>query len=287
MSIFDKLFGKASKKSSVQKPTIKESIEIVRLLEIGKYEQAIVSIDNELKLEPQNSNLWFLKGSALFGLHKHIEASICLEKSTKLDPHSAHGWGLLGVVLVKLSRIDDAINAYKQYLTFATSEEDKYIAEVKHTLAGLERIRNTQQSSYQLINKEQAITLIRNAQVLMEERKYEQAIICYNDALQFPDFETKLVIGLLTLKSEAYQKLWKWQDVLECYDKVLELLTSQSEQVPEIISEAWANKGLALDMLKRDKEALAAYDKCLEMNPSAENVSSVNHNRERILTRLK
>jgi tetratricopeptide (TPR) repeat protein len=291
MSILNKLFGSASKRTTVQKPSIKESLEIVGLIETGKYEQAIVGIDYALKSEPQNSNLWFLKGSALFKLSKYIEALNCLEKSTKLDPISAHGWGLLGEVSVKLNRMDDAINAYKQYLTVATSEEAKYIAEVTRILAGLEKIRNTSQVSIKPLEEKQAMVqkalMIKKAMTLMEARKYEQAIVCYDEALQILPGETKLTPSLLILKSDACEKLWKWQDVLECCNKVIDIVSSQSEQKTDISSIAWFKKGLALEILKRDQEALICYDNCLQMNPSAENLVSITHNRENVLARLK
>ena len=272
--------------SNSPRPTVQEQLEPLRLLEAGKYEQAILGLDNVLTREPQNSKLWFLKGSALRELGRLSEALACLEKATKLAPSSADGWVLKGDVLTKLNRVDEAISSYRRYLTVAPPEDAKYIAEAKGILASLEQTGRTPRDPSQ--SAEQAKAMAREAHALMQAGEYEQALARYDAALKvLPASEAELACSLWVMRSEPCKKLWKWGDDLECWNKILEIGPSLPERWPTWAPEAWGGKGLALDMLRRHREALACYDKALEMNPSAQYAESVRRNREGVLARLK
>ncbi len=55
-------------------------------LEEGKFYDALCCFEQSLLIEPQNPNLWNLKGAALRSLGRYDEASECYNKSLEIDP---------------------------------------------------------------------------------------------------------------------------------------------------------------------------------------------------------
>lgn len=60
-------------------------------------------------------------------------------------------------------------------------------------------------------------------------------------------------------KGVALAKLGKYEEAIECYDKVIELNPNYAP--------AWYNKGVALAKLGRYEEAIECYKKAVELNP--------------------
>ena len=69
------------------------------------------------------------------------------------------------------------------------------------------------------------------------------------------------IMGLVwSTKGKAYYDLGKHEEVIKCFDKILELDPKNAD--------AWNNKGLSLDMLGKPEEAIECYDKAIELKPN-------------------
>ena len=57
-----------------------------KYLEEGKFQDALSYFEQSLLIEPDNPNLWNLKGVVLRSLGRYDEASECYNKSLEIDP---------------------------------------------------------------------------------------------------------------------------------------------------------------------------------------------------------
>jgi tetratricopeptide (TPR) repeat protein len=89
--------------------------------------------------------------------------------------------------------------------------------------------------------------------VLDELKKYKEAIVCYNKALEIdPGYDVAYYN-----KGNALYNLYKHKEALVCYNKAIKI----------DLAEAYNNNGNALDELKKHKEAIVCYNKAIEIDP--------------------
>lgn len=50
----------------------------------GQYEKAIAAYDNALRIDPDDADAWFNKGTTLTKMGKHAEAARCVETAINL-----------------------------------------------------------------------------------------------------------------------------------------------------------------------------------------------------------
>ena len=106
------------------------------------------------------------------------------------------------------------------------------------------------------IEDENALFNIGNS--FNDNRKYKEAINCYDKALEINSKNDKSWNN----KGIALAMLNKYTEAIICYDKSLNLNSKNDN--------AWTNKGISLNELDKIEEAIECYDKALEINPNHE-----------------
>ncbi len=86
--------------------------------------------------------------------------------------------------------------------------------------------------------------------------KYDDAIYCYNKALELDPLYTDAWYN----KGLALKNMEKYDDAIYCYNKALEL--------DPLYTDAWSSKGDTYYNWKRYEEAIKAYDKALDLDPN-------------------
>jgi tetratricopeptide (TPR) repeat protein len=86
------------------------------LLELGRYEDAIICFDKALEINPKNSSARENKGVAFSKLGRYEDAIVCYTKSLEIDPKSSNAWYNKGIALYKLGRYEDAIICFDKAL---------------------------------------------------------------------------------------------------------------------------------------------------------------------------
>ncbi|WP_246792197.1 tetratricopeptide repeat protein [Burkholderia perseverans] len=99
------------------------------------------------------------------------------------------------------------------------------------------------------------MTLVRQANTLLELRRYDAALAAYDRALAV----SPLVIDALCNRGGALRALRRHDEALDTYDRAL--------MVDPNSCEAWFNRGLALRDLARHGEALQAFERAGELRP--------------------
>lgn len=108
------------------------------------------------------------------------------------------------------------------------------------------------------IEDENALFNIGNS--FNDNRKYKEAINCYDKALEINSKNDKSWNN----KGIALAMLNKYTEAITCYDKSLKLNSKNDN--------AWTNKGISLNELDKTEEAIECHNKALEINPNNEKI---------------
>ena len=77
------------------------------------FEEAVEKINEVLKQDPENANMWCSLGVALIELKKYDEAAEKFEKATKLNPQLPAAWYGWGITLKALGQEKTAAEKIK------------------------------------------------------------------------------------------------------------------------------------------------------------------------------
>ncbi|MDE5105667.1 MAG: tetratricopeptide repeat protein, partial [Trichodesmium sp. St17_bin3_1_1] len=86
-------------------------------------EEAILTCDEALKIEPNNYKAWNNKGNALGNLERYEEALAAYEKALEIKPYTHYVWEYKGNALRKLERYEEALAAYEKALGIKPDNE--------------------------------------------------------------------------------------------------------------------------------------------------------------------
>ncbi|MDQ1261285.1 MAG: Lipoprotein NlpI [Euryarchaeota archaeon] len=81
------------------------------LYEQGRYDEAAVSYDRSIMLNPQLEASWFNKGNALYMQGNYDNALLAFDRAIEINPQDANAWICLGLTLKKLDRTLEANTA--------------------------------------------------------------------------------------------------------------------------------------------------------------------------------
>jgi len=101
--------------------------------------------------------------------------------------------------------------------------------------------------------------LFEEGKKLFTEEKYQEAIVCYNKAIELnPNDE-----NAWCFKGKCLSDMQRYEEAIVCYNKAIEL-NPNDEYV-------WNFKGYCLYDMQRYEEAIVCYNKAIELNPNYEN----------------
>ena len=92
---------------------------------------------------------------------------------------------------------------------------------------------------------------------LQDKEKYEEAIVCYDNAIKL---NPKNSAAPRNNKGNSLYALEKYEEAITCHDETIRL----NPEDPT----AWYNKGIALKKLGRDEEAEQCFAKARELDES-------------------
>jgi tetratricopeptide (TPR) repeat protein/ribosomal protein L40E len=86
------------------------------LIILGRYEDALVSIDRALDINPRNEVAWLNKGNALTKMGRLLDALRSFNAAIKVNPAYEVAWNNKGNALARLGRYEEALRCYEKAL---------------------------------------------------------------------------------------------------------------------------------------------------------------------------
>lgn len=86
------------------------------LIILGRYGEALESIDRALDINPYNEVAWVNKGNALTKMGRLVDALRCFNAAIKVNPAYEVAWNNKGNALARLGRFEEALRCYEKAL---------------------------------------------------------------------------------------------------------------------------------------------------------------------------
>ena len=225
---------------------------------------------------PRDARAQYLLGTLLFSLDRVEESIETLKKSTALDKSNAIAWRNLGYALVRTGDLDNACAAYEAALAadstlpLAILELDRVYCDLGRSnearLAFLERQRGQALRSDPLIK--------RLISLYVQLGRYDQALEALSGH-RFHSWEGGYGVHLYWVESQirkgdSYFEAGEYEKALERYRLALAYPDNLEvkEQPRTIHGRKLYKIGLALEALKRRKEAKAVFEQVAGESPS-------------------
>lgn len=189
-------------------------------IQSGRFEEALIPIEESIKLSPQNAESYNMLGIALKELGKYKEAKVNLEKAVTLKPNFSEAYNNLGIALKSLGEIDEAIKNYrlatKLNKNFPSAYNNMGVA-----LKELGRSKEAEESYKQAINLKPNFFGVYNnlGGVLRIQGKINEAEETYRQAIKLkPDYFIAYSNLLFLLSGFKYKSSYYLKTAKE-YDK--------------------------------------------------------------------
>lgn len=231
----------------------------VSLDETGNHEEAIRCYDKALEIDPRDVNTWSNKGIALGAMGRHEAALACFDKALEIEPKSPVAWNNKGNLLALLNLHEPAIacfdNAIRCYGALTAR---------MHIALGF--------------NPESAQAWSGKGWTLYALNRYEDALKCFVEAARISPRLANAWKG----QAMALAKLGRFQEASACSEKTAELdpqweddlrrmEAAQGDHDAALASfkqdaNNWNKEGAMLAQAGRYEEALARYEKALQID---------------------
>jgi tetratricopeptide (TPR) repeat protein len=205
---------------------------------LERYDEALVSFNTVIELDPNEVIAWFNRGMTQRYLERYNEALASLNKAIELDPNYVKAWANRGATLDNLGRYDEALASY-----------DKAIE----------------------LDPNYAPSWVNRGVALGNLRRYDEALVSFNKAIEL-DLN---YVKAWTNRGWLLGELGRYDEALASYDKAIEVDPADAD--------ALFSRGWVLGELGRYEEALASSEEAIELG---EQCSCVFFNRAEYLLAL-
>jgi len=222
----------------------------------GRYQEAIASYDNAVKIKPDYHQAWANQGIALGNLGRNEEAIASFDNAVKIKSDDHHTWYNRGIILDKLGRLEEVIISYDNAVKI---KSDYHQAWYKRGIA----LGNLGRNEEAITSFDQAVKIDPDFHDAWYNRgitlgnlgRNEEAITSFDQAVKIdPDFHDAWYNRGITLWN-----LGRNEEAITSFDQAVKI----NPDYPD----AWANRGLALFKLDRKEEAFASFDQAVKIKP--------------------
>jgi len=113
---------------------------------MGRFEESLNSLEHALELDPENSDTWNNKGTALFNLKRYQEALESFDKSIEIEPETPLAWAGKGSAHRFLGEIQEAVDSLEKYIELSAGEYSPQVEEAWAVIFELKLLLKQQDS---------------------------------------------------------------------------------------------------------------------------------------------
>lgn len=260
---------------------------------LGRYHEALDSYHKATQLKPNDSDYWGNHGVVLYRLAYYQEALDSFNKATQLKPnHVSFNWR--GNALGKLGRYQESVAAYDKAIELKPNDDGTW-SNRGWALDGQSRYQEAFESydKASRINPDNSVHLYDKARLLVKLKRSKEAVAILNLILSKSSNDIQLTIDpanlaeaksskvkisrVFHLKGVALLELGELQESIAQFDKAISLnaYSLVSKVNFDLVKldndlgdyDSYYGKGSALVKLQRYLEALAAFNKAIELKP--------------------
>ena len=221
-----------------------------------KYDEAITDLNEVIRINPQNAEVYIMRGNAKIELGRFEEALADFNEVIRINPQNAGGYGWRGNAKIALGRYDEAISDYNEFIRINPPNAMAYVirGSTKFLLGRYqEAIADSNEAIH--INPQSAEAYVLRGVAKTGLGRHEEAIADHNDAIRINPQD-----------DDAYARRGDAKIGLGRYDEALADLNEAIRINPQNAL-AYALRGSAKSKLNRDEEAIADSNEAIRINP--------------------
>jgi superkiller protein 3 len=229
----------------------------------GLLEEAIQENIRKLETDPNNHLLRCSLANSYFRIGKIDEAIKEYRKCIEIAPSSEY-WNNLGKALLNVGQYDEAVNAFKQVLTKNKWPDAYFHLALAHKSSGNSEEALNQLNEALKINPKYREAINEKAQILEALNRKDEALTEYKKviALFFSEYQAR--------DTEDY--CYETAVLLDNNDLIDELIRQLRQHIQKYpgFADGYYKLGQALEAKGLRNEAMMAFRRALEINPSYE-----------------
>ncbi|MGJ3252978.1 MAG: tetratricopeptide repeat protein [Elainellaceae cyanobacterium] len=238
------------------------------LVETGEFEQALASLNQALRLKPDEAIAHYYRGQALEGIGSYDNAVLAYDQAlaSLSNPQidlAARVWMHRGNALRILKCPQEALESYDQAIAIqpqscqALSHRAVILAMLKRrseALASSDRAIALNSDSYEVWNNHGIILLMAG--------RPQEALTCFDQSIDYhPNFDKSW-----NNRAIALSRIGRDADAIDSIERALQLCTRPHEPW---CGSAWVFHGFLLMKSGQFKEAIASYEKAQTFHPNS------------------
>ncbi|AFZ26102.1 tetratricopeptide repeat protein,HTH domain-containing protein [Cylindrospermum stagnale PCC 7417] len=227
------------------------------LHEFKHYEQALLSIDKAIDIDPNQKLSWLLRGLTLDETEDYEEALTSYNKVIELDQNYVDAWYRRGRILKNIKQYDEALKSYNKVTKLNDNHEGAWLLRGEILLYNLEHYDEALESFYKAmeINQDEKDIYWNYISACLS------GIGQYEAALEFCD----KLIELEPNEAIYWANRGAMLTNLERYDQALESY-NKAVDINPFDAKAWYDRGNILLNLECDEEALVSFNKAIKLD---------------------
>ena len=119
-----------------------------------EYKKAIELFKKKVDADPKDASAFFYLGEAYNFLHRDEDAARNYREATQLNEKDEEAWYQLGMVLIKLARYSEAVNAFQKALELDANDY-RATDGLEEAKEGAQRIREGKKHNEEMLKKQQ------------------------------------------------------------------------------------------------------------------------------------
>jgi len=230
------------------------------LYELGRYAESLNSSDKALAIRPDDGVAWSFRGKTLYTLGRFEEALNSVDKGIAIGPVFAYALGVRGSALSQLGRDAEAIDSMDKGIAIRPDDGAAW-SNRGSVLIKLGRYAEAVDSFDKAItiSPDSAPSWLGRGFVLNQLGRYAEAVDSFDKMIAIkPDYPDPWLH-----RGDALIELGRYAEAVDSFDKAIAIK-------PDYV-DAWYTRGSALKQLGRDAEAIDSYDQVLQLNPQNKN----------------
>jgi tetratricopeptide (TPR) repeat protein len=152
---------------------------------LGKAEESIIWFDKAIEVNPDLNGFWNTKGWVLIRLRKYQEALNCLDKAIELNPHDYFAWTHKAELYERLMSYDKALECITNGVNIVPNHPTG-LSKMGWNLILVGKIPDALEhlDKSLLLNPNDAYPWYHKGFALSKLGRYEEAVKCYDNALE-------------------------------------------------------------------------------------------------------
>lgn len=228
-------------------------------MDMGRFKDALYSLDRALELKPDHEEVWQAKANALFNLGRLEEALEACRRATELRPRDHASWYLLGLIHGQMGDYESEVKSYDSVLKLQPNNRSAML----NKGTALYRLRKFEPALkvYDQMLKfypNDAMAYNNRGIVLKAMQRWADALSSFSKATSLDRNYVNPVINTALIHAEAGQHM----QAIDDWKRALQM----ERRRPEL----WMGLGLSQRAIGDLDNALNSFEQALEFDPGLE-----------------